>query len=182
MELYFFLLPIGFQAHFRSSIFFHLAVFLHSPLSVCCCKCNFVKLLLRPFQLFFTLSLSIPSDSATSFHISHEQKYQFPTFKPPLLISNILRCMLFFFFLLFFHDAPYICWVISFSPSSISLCFTLLWWLPKLVKLVPQISVRQYDALLFSCIPFFQVSSKWNPLSKDHILILDFSAHITKGL
>lgn len=101
MELYFFLLPIGFQAHFRSSIFFHLAVFLHSPLSVCCCKCNFVKLLLRPFQLFFTLSLSIPSDSATSFHISHEQKYQFPTFKPPLLISNILRCMLFFFFFCF---------------------------------------------------------------------------------
>lgn len=101
MELYFFLLPIGFQAHFRSSIFFHLAVFLHSPLSVCCCKCNFVKLLLRPFQLFFTLSLSIPSDSATSFHISHEQKYQFPTFKPPLLISNILRCMLFFFFFAF---------------------------------------------------------------------------------
>lgn len=166
--------------HFRSSIFLPPWLFFSTHhLSVCCHKCNFVKLLLRPFQPFFTLSFSIPSDSPTSFHISHEQKYQFPTFKQPLLISNIFRYML---FLLFFHAAPYIFWVVSFSPSSISLCFTLLWWLPKLVKLVPWISVRQYDALLFSCIPFFQVSSKWNPLSKDHILILDFSARITKGL
>ena len=49
------------------------------------------------FSHLFTSSLTIPSDSPTSFNVSHEQKYQFPTFKRPLLISNIFGHRLFCF-------------------------------------------------------------------------------------